>query len=67
MELIIIILISILAILIISLMMKMNVKELEKIALDAELNKIAEKYPNNIEICKTILKKFSCTRCSCFR
>lgn len=57
MELIIIILISILAILIISLMMKMNVKELEKIALDAELNKIAEKYPNNIEICKTILKK----------
>ena len=57
MELIIIILISILAILIISLMMKMNVKELEKIALDAELNKIAEKYPSNIEICKTILKK----------
>ena len=57
MELIIIILISILAILIISLMMKMNVKELEKIALAPELNKIAEKYPNNIEICKTILKK----------
>ena len=57
MELIIIILISILAILIISLMMKMNVKELKKIALAPELNKIAEKYPNNIEICKTILKK----------
>ncbi len=56
MELIIIV-ISIMAIVTISLMMKMNVKELEKIALDSELNKIAEKYPSNIEICKTILKK----------
>lgn len=58
MELIIImIVISILAILTVSLMMKMNVKELEKIALDSELNEIADKYPSNIEICKTILKK----------
>ena len=58
MELIIIIIVvSILAILTVLLMMKMNVKELEKIALDSELNKIAEKYPSNIEICKTILKK----------
>ncbi len=58
MELIIIIIvISILAILTVLLMMKMNIKELEKIALDSELNEIAEKYPSNIEICRTILKK----------
>lgn len=58
MELIIIIIvISILAILTVLLMMKMNVKELEKIALNPELNEIADKYPSNIEICKTILKK----------
>ena len=56
MELIIIV-ISILAILTVLLMMKMNVKELEKIALDTELNEITDKYPSNIEICKTILKK----------
>ena len=40
-------------------MMKINVKEMEKIALNEELNKIAEKYPSNIEICKTILKKLN--------
>lgn len=53
----IIITVAILAIIIVSSMMKMNVKELEKIALDAELNEIARKYPENTEICKSILKK----------
>ncbi len=56
MELIIII-IAIIAIILIYSMMKMNVKELEKIALNPELNEIAKKYPNNTEICKSILKK----------
>ena len=56
MELIIII-ISIIAILIIYSMMKMNIKELEKIALNSELNEIAKKYPKNIEICKSLLEK----------
>lgn len=55
----IVIIISIIAILIIFSMMKINVKEMEKIALNEELNKIAEKYPSNIEICKTILKKLN--------
>jgi len=36
--------------------MKINIKELEKIALDSELNEIAKNYPKNTEICKTILK-----------
>ena len=37
--------------------MKANLKDLEKIALNEELNKIAKKYPENIQICKDILKK----------
>ena len=56
MELIIII-VAILAIIIVSTMMKMDVKELEKIALNSELNEITQKYPKNTEICKYILKK----------
>ena len=53
----IIILITILSILIVNSMMKIDKKEMEKIALDEELNKIAKKYPKNIEICKIILNK----------
>ena len=56
MELIIII-IAIIAILIIYSMMKMNIKEMKKIALEPELNKIAQKYPKNTEIAKSILEK----------
>jgi len=56
MELIIII-VAIVAIMIVSSMMKTNIKKLEEIALNPELNEIAKKYPTNIEICKTILKQ----------
>ena len=56
MELIIII-VAMVAIIIVDSMMRMNTKELEKIALDEELNKITKKYPKNTEICKSILKK----------
>ena len=55
MELIIII-VSTISIFIVNAMMKMNVKEIKKIALDEELNEITKKYPKNIEICKSILK-----------
>ena len=55
MELIIII-IAIIAILIVYSMMKMNIKEMKKIALEPELNKIAQKYPKNVEIAKSILE-----------
>lgn len=54
---IIIIVISIIAILVIHFMMKIKIKEIEKIALDENLNKITEKYPDNTQICKDILKK----------
>lgn len=53
----IIILVAIIAIVVVSIMMKANTKELEKIALNTELNEIAKKYPSNIEISKDILKK----------
>ncbi len=56
MELIIII-VAIISIIIVGYLMKYNTKELEKIATNEKLNKIAEKYPDNTEICKTILKK----------
>ena len=56
MELIIII-VAIIAIITIYFMMKTNAKELKEIALDQELNSIAEKFPDNTEICKAILKK----------
>lgn len=56
MELIIII-VAIVAIIIVNSMMKINIKEIEKIALDLELNEIAKKYPKNTEICKSILEK----------
>lgn len=56
MELIIII-IALMAIITIYSMMKMNIKGLEKIALNPELNEIAKKYPKNTEICKSILEK----------
>lgn len=56
MELIIII-VAVIAIVIVNSMMKMNIKEIEKIALNPELNELTKKYPENIEICKTILKK----------
>lgn len=56
MELIIII-VAIVAIIIVNSMMKINVKELEKIALDKGLNEITKKYPKNTEICKSILEK----------
>ena len=39
------------------LLMPINIKKLNKIAIDKELNKISEKYPDNMEICKEILKK----------
>ena len=56
MELIIIV-VAIIAIIIVNAMMKINVKEVEKIALDSELNEITKIYPKNTDICKTILKK----------
>ena len=56
-----IIIISVISIIVIQIMMGINAKKLKKIALDENLNKIAEKYPSNEEIFKTILKKINDT------
>ena len=58
MELIIII-ISIISIIFLKILMSSNIKSIKKIATDEELNKIAEKYPDNIQICKEILRKIN--------
>ena len=53
----IVLLISIFVIIVISILMNTSTKKLKEIAEDKELNQIAEKYPTNKEICRTILKK----------
>ena len=55
MELIIII-VALIAIIVGNSIMKINIKELEKIALDEGLNEIAKKYPKNTEICTEVLE-----------
>lgn len=55
MELIIII--AVIAIIIIIILMPINIKKMNKIATDKELNEISEKYPDNTEMCKEILLK----------
>lgn len=52
----ILILISCIAIVFIKIIMNINFNNMKQIATNEELNKITEKYPNNIEICKKILK-----------
>ena len=59
-----IIIISVISIIVIQIMMGINAKKLKKIALDENLNKIAEKYPSNEEICKTILKEINKNTCA---
>lgn len=55
MELIIII-VALIAIIVVNSIMKINIKELEKIALNEGLNEIAKKYPKNTEICTDVLE-----------
>lgn len=61
MELIIIV-VAVIAIIMVDLMMKSDVKKLKNIALNLELNTITKKYPKDSEICKEILKKLGNNR-----
>lgn len=56
MELIIIIAISTILLIILSIVFKINLKKIKEIGMDEQLNKLSEKYPSNIEICKEILR-----------
>ena len=57
MELIVIVVIAVMLALILSRVFKINLKKLKEIGTEERLNKLADKYPVNIEICKDILKK----------
>ena len=59
MENIIIITICTVAIITIKIILSINIKEIKKIGMNEDLNKIAEKYPSNEEICKKILEKLN--------
>ena len=59
MELIIINIISLIAIILLSIVFRINIKKIKEIGMDKNLNKLTEKYPSNTEICKNILKKLN--------
>ena len=60
MEHIIIIAILIITVILVRIIFKINVKEIKQIAENnKELDEIVKKYPSNIEICKSILKKLN--------
>lgn len=56
MEFIIVAIISLIITIILKYMFNYNMKKIKTIAEDKELDKIATKYPSNIEICKSYLK-----------
>ena len=58
----VIIITAIIAIIIVIILMPINIKKMNKIATDKELNEISEKYPDNTEICKEILLKLENTK-----
>lgn len=59
MELIIIILISLITLVTLPRVLKIDLKKVKELGMDKDLNKLAEKYPSNTEICKKILKKLN--------
>ena len=60
MDFIIIIVTLLLLLVIIKIIYKINIKELKQIGEDnKELDEMVKKYPSNVEICKTILKKLN--------
>ena len=59
MEFIIMGIISLILLLVLKIIFGYNQKELEKIAKNDELDEISKKYPENVEICKSYLKKLN--------
>ena len=56
MELIIILAILIFILVLLAIVFKVNIKKIKQIGENKELDNLTEKYPENIEICKTILE-----------
>lgn len=59
MEFIIITIISITFVIILKYLFKYNIKKIKEICKDEELDTLAKKYPDNIDICKEYLKKLN--------
>lgn len=57
MGLIIIILISVILAIVVGVVFSINIKKVKEIGMEENLNKLSEKYPSNLEICKDILKQ----------
>jgi len=57
MEYIILITISILIIIVLTLVIEIKIKNIKEIGENKKLNEIVKKFPNNIDVCKEILKK----------
>ena len=57
MELIFIIIISIVLAGVLSIVFNIDLKKVKEIGMEERLNKLSEKYPTNMDICKDILKK----------
>lgn len=56
MEVLIILLICILSLLILDIIFEINIKNVKQIGENKELDELTEKYPSNIDICKSILE-----------
>lgn len=56
MEVLIILLICILSLLMLGIIFKINIKNVKQIAENKELDELTEKYPSNIDVCKSILE-----------
>ena len=56
MEILIILLICILSLLILGIIFKINIKNIKQIGENKELDELTEKYPSNIDVCKSILE-----------
>jgi len=57
MEAIILIVISVILAVVLRIIFNVNLKEVKEIGMEENLNKLSEKYPSNIDICKDVLKK----------
>ena len=59
MEFLIIAIITLMLIIVLKYLFDYNMKKIKNIGKDDELDELARKYPNNIEICKDYLKKLN--------
>ena len=59
MEFIVLLIIVIIMYFILRFIFNFNMKKIKEIGEDKELDKLTQKYPENIEICKTYLKKLN--------